>query len=44
MERFRFYFWDEATGEVRWMCSWDTTQDDVDTFAAAVREAMTAAG
>ena len=43
MERFRFYFWDEATGEVRWMCSWDTTQDDVDTFAAAVREAMAAA-
>ena len=20
----RFYIWDEATGEVRWMCSWDT--------------------
>ena len=33
-----FYVWDPATGEVRWMCSWDTTQQDVDTFAAAVRE------
>jgi len=32
-----FYTWDEATGEVRWMCSWDTTEDDVDGFAAAVR-------
>ena len=32
-----FYTWDEATGEVRWMCSWDTTTDDVDAFAAAVR-------
>ncbi|HEX2087866.1 MAG TPA: aminotransferase class V-fold PLP-dependent enzyme, partial [Solirubrobacteraceae bacterium] len=32
-----FYTWDEATGEVRWMCSWDTTEDDVDAFAAAVR-------
>ena len=31
-----FYVWDEATGEVRWMCSWDTTPDDVDEFAEAV--------
>jgi threonine aldolase len=37
-ERFRFYVWDEATDEVRWMCSWDTTPEDVDAFAAAVRE------
>jgi len=36
-EDFFFYTWDEATGEVRWMCSWDTTEDDVDAFAAAVR-------
>jgi threonine aldolase len=35
-----FYTWDEATGEVRWMCSWDTTEEDVDTFAAAVEEAV----
>lgn len=40
MEDFRFYFWDEATGQVRWMCAWDTTERDVDTFAAAVREAL----
>ena len=26
----------QSTGEVRWMCSWDTTPDDVDAFAAAV--------
>jgi threonine aldolase len=37
-ERFAFYVWDEATGEVRWMCSWDTTEADVDAFAAAVAE------
>jgi threonine aldolase len=36
----RFYTWDESTGEVRWMCSWDTTPEDVDAFAAAVREAV----
>jgi threonine aldolase len=39
-ERWRFYVWDEATGEVRWMCSWDTTGDDVDAFAADVAEAV----
>lgn len=36
----RFYVWDENTGEVRWMTSWDTTEDDVDRFAAAIREAL----
>jgi threonine aldolase len=38
-ERFPFYTWDEATGEVRWMCSWDTTEEDVHEFAAVLREA-----
>lgn len=33
----RFYVWDERTGEVRWMTSWDTTAEDVDAFAADVR-------
>jgi threonine aldolase len=37
-ERYDFYVWDEATSEVRWMCSWDTTEDDVDGFARAVAE------
>ena len=39
-EHFRFYVWDEHTGEVRWMCSWDTTEEDVQTFAEAVRDAL----
>ncbi|GAA0946017.1 low specificity L-threonine aldolase [Nonomuraea longicatena] len=39
-KRFRFYTWSEATGEVRWMCSFDTTPADVDAFAAAVAEEM----
>jgi len=39
-ERWFFYDWDERRGEVRWMCSWDTTEEDVDTFAAAVEEAV----
>jgi threonine aldolase len=32
-----FYVWDERSGEVRWMCAWDTRAADVDAFAAALR-------
>ncbi|TCJ30566.1 threonine aldolase family protein [Nocardioides jejuensis] len=35
-EGFRFYDWDLATREVRWMCSFDTTEEDVDALVAAV--------
>ncbi|WP_446666363.1 threonine aldolase family protein [Flexivirga sp. B27] len=42
MEKFRFYFWDESTGQVRWMCAFDTTEADVDAFIAAVRAELTA--
>jgi threonine aldolase len=38
-----FYVWDESIGEVRWMCAWDTTEDDVDAFATAVRSALAGA-
>ncbi|MBB4916113.1 threonine aldolase family protein [Streptosporangium saharense] len=41
-KRFRFYTWNEATGEVRWMTAFDTTEADVDAFAAAVAEEMRA--
>ncbi|WP_415953029.1 threonine aldolase family protein [Streptomyces sp. KLOTTS4A1] len=40
MERYRFYFWDEASGDVRWMCAFDTTADDVDSFVSALKEEM----
>jgi threonine aldolase len=39
----RFYGWNDRTGEVRWMCSWDTTPDEVDAFAAAIERACRAA-
>ena len=39
-ERFHFYTWNQATGEVRWMCSWDTTAEDVDLFVAAIGEEL----
>jgi threonine aldolase len=35
-----FYVWDEHGNEVRWMCSWDTTVEDVEEFAAAVGQAV----
>ncbi len=35
---YAFYVWNEATGQVRWMTSWSTTEADVDAFAARVRE------
>ena len=42
--RFGFYDWagpfTDGTVEVRWMCSWDTTTDDVDAFAEAITTAL----
>lgn len=39
-EEFFFYVWDEGRSEVRWMASWDTTEEDVDRFAATIARAM----
>ena len=33
-EAFRFYDWDAAKNEVRWMCSFDTSEADIDAFIA----------
>ena len=38
-ERFHFYDWDASLGEVRWVCSFDTTEADVNDFLAALRAA-----
>jgi threonine aldolase len=37
-EEFRFELWDARKGEVRWMTSWATTPEEVDRFAARIRE------
>jgi threonine aldolase len=37
-----FYVWNEAANEVRWMCAWDTTPEDVDEFAGAIASAVEA--
>jgi len=39
-ERYHFYVWDEEAGVVRLMCSWQTTPEDVDALAAALRDAV----
>ncbi len=39
---FRFYDWNPATREVRWMTAFDTTEGDVDAFVAAIRAELAA--
>ena len=41
-ERYFFYVWDEEQSLVRWMCSFDTTEQDVREFAKFLRETVTA--
>jgi len=36
-----FYDWDENADVVRWMCSFDTTEKDIDAFVAKLKELMT---
>lgn len=40
-ERYFFYVWDESKSVVRWMCSFDTTEDDVLEFSRFVRQTVT---
>ncbi|MBC7299279.1 MAG: low specificity L-threonine aldolase [Demequina sp.] len=40
---FAFYDWDAAKNEVRWMCSFDTTEDDIDALIAAIARETSAA-
>lgn len=39
-ERFGFYTWDAARGEVRLVTSWDMRPEDVDALIVAVRDAL----
>jgi len=36
-KEFFFYVWDEEQSEVRWMCSFDTAEEDIDSFASLLR-------
>jgi threonine aldolase len=39
-KRYFFYVWNEAQSVVRWMCSWDTSADDVKQFAEFLRRSL----
>ncbi len=39
-QRCFFYMWNEKESIARWMCSWDTTEEDVHSFIAAVKELL----
>ena len=39
---YRFYVWNQETGQVRWMCAWDTTVDDVDGLLGKLEDALSA--
>jgi threonine aldolase len=41
-DRYFFYVWNEEESVVRWMCSFDTTEEDVREFAAFVRQTVAA--
>ena len=37
-EKHYFYTWDEDSGEVRWMCSFNTTKEDIDLFIGDLKK------
>lgn len=39
-KEFFFYMWNEKNSEVRWMTSFDTTEDDVNLFVSKIKEIL----
>ena len=39
-DEFFFYVWDEEVSEVRWMCSFDTTEADIEAFISLLRSML----
>ena len=39
-QEYFFYDWDEDANVVRWMCSFDTTEDDINSFIASLRRIL----
>jgi len=38
--KYPFYIWDEETLELRWMCSFDTTEEDIENFVSTLRDLL----
>ncbi len=41
-EKYFFYVWDDTTSEVRWMTSFDTTEEDIEDFSSFLASNMSA--
>lgn len=39
-DAFFFYVWDEIKSEVRWMTSWDTTEEDIEQFVKTLKSLL----
>ncbi len=39
-EKYYFYTWNEESGEVRWMCSFNTRKEDIDEFVSYIKEVI----
>ena len=39
-QEYFFYDWDETANVVRWMCSFDTTEDDIHNFVVALKKLL----
>lgn len=37
LKKYYFYTWDEQTGEVRWMCSFNTQKENIEEFVADIK-------
>ena len=42
-EQYRFYVWNQETGQVRWMCAWDNQVEDVEGLLATLRKVLESA-
>jgi len=42
LKKHLFYIWDETTNEVRWMCSFNTTKEEIDIFVNDIIKIATA--
>ncbi len=40
MDQYFFYMWDESRNEVRWMTSFDTTEEDIENFASLLKRLL----
>lgn len=40
VEQYFFYMWDESRNEVRWMTSFDTTEEDIENFTSLLKELL----